>query len=252
MTNDNIVPMPNAMQVAPVIIDDSRLQTLWGQQHRRQNWIVWGCCATALLIASALVVMAFRINSEPPKVEVAAPVINIPEQPAPVVNITNPPPTINVRTPAAPAPTVTPPPSMTPRTGESKVVTEYTQFTTVTVGQFEVHSGGRTGARKTAPRPRSTAIPLIGRTGKRQPCGGRRNLADPRHRRTERRHRSGTGGDPGQELPVVHRRTAGPDPVRRAQQRQLYAILCNWLIWGSTKWLASKLGAKWVKEIDYL
>ena len=103
MTSDNVVPMPSAMQAAPVIIDDSRLQTLWRQQHRRQNWIVGGAVATALLIAGALVVMAFRINGEPPKVEIAAPVINIPAQPAPVVNITNPAPTINVQVPNAPA-----------------------------------------------------------------------------------------------------------------------------------------------------
>jgi hypothetical protein len=66
MTNDNVIPMPHALQAAPVIIDDSRLQTLWRQQHRRQNWIVGGCCATALLIGAALVVMAFRLNTDPP------------------------------------------------------------------------------------------------------------------------------------------------------------------------------------------
>ena len=141
MTNDNVVPMPSAMQAAPVIIDDSRLQTLWRQQHRRQNWIVGGAVATALLIAGALVVMAFRINGEPPKVEIAAPVINIPEQPAPVVNITNPAPTINVQVPNPPASPVEQQPVMTPRTGESKVVSEYTQFTTATVGNYEVMSG---------------------------------------------------------------------------------------------------------------
>lgn len=141
MTNDNVVPMPSAMQAAPVIIDDSRLQTLWRQQHRRQNWIVGGAVATALLIAGALVVMAFRINGEPPKVEIAAPVINIPEQPAPVVNITNPAPTINVQVPNPSASPVVQQPVMTPRTGESKVVSEYTQFTTATVGNYEVMSG---------------------------------------------------------------------------------------------------------------
>ncbi len=141
MANDNIVPMPSAMQPTPVIIDDSRLKTLWDQQHRRQNWIVGGAVATALLIAAALVVMAFRINSEPPKVEVAAPVINIPEQAAPVVNITNPAPTINVQTPNVPAPVQLQQPAMTPRTGESKVVTEYETFTTVTVGDHSVITG---------------------------------------------------------------------------------------------------------------
>lgn len=144
MINDNVVPMPHALQAAPVIIDNSRLQTLWDQQHRRQNWIVGGCVGTALLIACALVVMAFRINAEPPKVEVAAPVINIPEQPAPVVKITvpqQPAPVVNVTVPNAPATPALQQPAMTPRTGESKVVTEYETFTNVTVGDHHVITG---------------------------------------------------------------------------------------------------------------
>jgi hypothetical protein len=146
MTNDNIVPMPNtALHPAPVIIDDSRLQTIWDRQHRRQNWIVGGCCATALLIAGALVVMAFRINAEPPKVEVAAPVINIPEQKAPVVNIAvpeQPAPVVNITVPhsVAAAPAVTPQPL---RTGEAKIVTNFVKFYEVTVGQHEVITGWR-------------------------------------------------------------------------------------------------------------
>src|SRR5260370_8254351 len=124
MTNDSIIPMPTApLAAAPVIIDDSRLQTLWDRQHRRQNWIVGGCAATALLIAGALVIMAFRINAEPPKVEVAAPVINIPEQPAPVVNITVPQqaaPVVNVPVPNAPPPPAPQQPPITPRTAETK------------------------------------------------------------------------------------------------------------------------------------
>jgi hypothetical protein len=144
MTNDNIVPMPTSpLAAAPVIIDDSRLQTLWDRQHRRQNWIIGGCAATALLIAGALVVMAFRINAEPPKVEVAAPVFNLPEQPAPVVNVTVPPgpaPVVNVTVPSAPtaAPAAAPQPL---RTGESKVITEHTIFHEVTVGNRIVKSG---------------------------------------------------------------------------------------------------------------
>jgi hypothetical protein len=140
MTNDNIVQMPNpALHPAPVIIDDSRLQTIWDRQHRRQNWIVGGCCATALLIAGALVVMAFRINAEPPKVEVAAPAISIP---APVVNVTVPEqkaPVVNVTVPPVPtAPAVAAQPL---RTGESKVVTEHSIFHTATVGKYSVITG---------------------------------------------------------------------------------------------------------------
>jgi hypothetical protein len=154
MINDNVVPITTSpFAAAPVIIDDSRLQTLWDRQHRRQNRIVGGCCATALLIAGALVVMAFRINAEPPKVTVAAP----------VVNITNPPPTINVQGGAAPA---TAEPAATPRTGESKVVEEYTKFTTATVGDYEVHSGWMYRTSKDSAPSSQYCYLLVGRTGK--------------------------------------------------------------------------------------
>jgi hypothetical protein len=159
MTSDNIVPMRSAIQAAPVIIDDSRLQTLWRQQHRRQNWIVGGAVATALLIAGALVVMAFRINGEPPTVNITPPSINVP---APIVNVT---PQIEVKLPGIPTPTAQEP-AMTPRPGESKVVTEYTQFTTVTVGDFEVWTGWAfRNSKDTAPYAQH-CYTLVGRTGR--------------------------------------------------------------------------------------
>jgi len=157
MTRDNIVAIPSALQAAPVIIDDSRLQTLWRQQHQRQNWIVGGAVATALLIAGALVVMAFRINGEPPKVEIAAPVINIPQQPAPVVNVTVP------NTPTMPAPVS---PNDAARPGESKVVSEYTQFTTATVDKYEVASGWMYRSSQDSAPYRQFCYVHIGRTSR--------------------------------------------------------------------------------------
>jgi hypothetical protein len=112
--------------------------------------------------------MAFRLNTDPPTVHVAAPVINLPEQPAPVVNVTVPPgpaPVVNVAVPNGPAPSVQQP-SLEARPGESKVVSEYTQFTTATIGKNEVVSGWiYRSSKDTAPYHQFCYL-AVGRTGR--------------------------------------------------------------------------------------
>jgi hypothetical protein len=137
-----IVHMPHPLQPGPVEIDDSRLQALWARQNRRSMLLAGAAGALAVLAGVALVIMALRFNTEPPVVNVAGPVVNVPEQPAPVVNvpapIVNVTPNIEVKVPQAAPP---PAPLLQPRTGESKIVTEYHQFHTVTVGNYGVVSG---------------------------------------------------------------------------------------------------------------
>jgi hypothetical protein len=135
----NIIPIHPA-QAHVVEVDDSRLQTLWTRHHRRNLLLAGGAVVTGLLLGAAVLIMALRMNNEPPKVEVAMPPITMPtiNIPAPVVNVA---PQIEVKMPpTAPLiPNVNSPETL--RNGESKVVTEYEVFHTATVEGRSVVTG---------------------------------------------------------------------------------------------------------------
>ena len=124
---DNVTTL-HPLRAHPVEIDDSRMQTIWARQSRRQTLLAAALGTTAILLGIAAVIVAIRMN------------IGTATIPAPIVNITNPPPTINVGSGSPPAGR-DPGSVMAPRDGETKVVQEYTQFTTATVGDQTVVSG---------------------------------------------------------------------------------------------------------------
>jgi hypothetical protein len=165
-----IVNMNHPMRPGPIEIDDSRLQTLWARQNRRNLWVAGTAGATAILVGAALVIMALRFNTETPVVNVAPPVVNVPapvvniepkiEVPAPIVNVT---PKIEVQVPQQ---LRDPSPAMTPRTGESKVVSEHVIFHSVTIGDYLVYTGWKFHNSKEAEPYTQYCYALIGRTAR--------------------------------------------------------------------------------------
>ena len=67
------------------------MQTIWARQSRRQTLLAAALGTTAILLGIAAVVVAIRMNNGTANI------------PAPIVNITNPPPTINVAPGSPPA-----------------------------------------------------------------------------------------------------------------------------------------------------
>jgi hypothetical protein len=154
-----IVHMHHPMHPGPVEIDDSRLQSMWARQHRR-HLLGAGALSligvAAILVGVAMVIWALRLNTEPPVVNVAPPVVNIAP---PAVNVTVPPLAV-----APPLPQAAP--AMALQAGESKVVTEYTLFHEVTVGDYTVTSGWRFRDSKDAVPYAQWCYVAVGRTGR--------------------------------------------------------------------------------------
>jgi hypothetical protein len=136
MSDDKVIPLHSYNTIE---IDDTRLQAMWRSHSRRQS-LVYGVLALAgvavILFAVAAVVWAAMSGGRPApqvKVDVQPPnvTVNLPKQPAPVVNITVP------ERPLRPA---EPQPS-TRAEGAPPIVTEYAIFKEVQVGDLKVETG---------------------------------------------------------------------------------------------------------------
>ena len=120
-------------------IDDTRLQAMWRSHDRRQGMIygVLGLAGVAAILLAVAAVVWAAMSSQPApqiKVDVQPPnvTVNVPEQPAPVINITVP------ERPLRPPE----PPPLVRGEGAPPIVTEYATFKDVDVGDnIQVQTG---------------------------------------------------------------------------------------------------------------
>ena len=133
MTSDNkVIPLHHHNTIE---IDDSRLQAMWKSHNRRQG-LIYGALGlasvTGVLLGLAAIVWAVMSHQPTPqiKVDVQPPnvTVNVPKQPAPVVNIT---------VPERPLRPIDPPPPVR-ADGAPPIVTEYVIFKDVDVGE-DIH-----------------------------------------------------------------------------------------------------------------
>src|SRR5262245_18507083 len=138
--------MPSSSKVTPlhpyntIEIDDTRLQAMWRSHDRRQGMIycVLGLAGVAAILLAVAAVMWVAMSSRPApqvKVDVQPPnvTVNAPKQPAPVINITVP------ERPLRPL-ELQPP---VRGDGAPPIVTEYSIFKDVRVGDIMVQTGWR-------------------------------------------------------------------------------------------------------------
>jgi hypothetical protein len=137
-SDDKVIPLH---PYSTIEIDDTRLQAMW-RSHNYRRGLLYGALGlagiTGVLLALAAIVWAVMSGSHPApqiKVNVQPPnvTVNVPKQPAPVVNnnITVPQPQ---QRPADPQPA-------TRTEGGIPIVTEYVTFQDVYLGNIEIQTG---------------------------------------------------------------------------------------------------------------